>query len=144
MPDTAPGRNGRHHVPDDEPCCFHLVQCHPCRRSGHAASRDLGRDSSEELPHGVLLEHVCRRTILTLAVRKDISGKVNLPLSDPSSQTFAPPAAFADIASFLKHQRLPALRTVHLVRLRLGRHRLRLWRLLDLMRGFHQSVILFL
>ena len=51
-----------------------------CRCSGHAASRDLGRDSSEELPHGVLLEHVCRSAFFPLAVWKTVPSLIFLQI----------------------------------------------------------------
>lgn len=40
----------------------------------------LGRDSSEKLPHGVLLEYVCRGSFYTLDLRKNIPLNMILPL----------------------------------------------------------------
>ena len=49
------------------------------RRAGVAAACHLGGDAYQELPHGVFLEYVCRRTLYQLGLRKAVRIKERSP-----------------------------------------------------------------
>ena len=48
------------------------VQCDPGQAADHAAPGDLGRNGHQELSHGLLLEHVCRRALHALDLREAV------------------------------------------------------------------------
>ena len=52
------------------------VQCDPCQAADHTAPGDLGRDSRQEFPHGLLLEHVCRCAVHAVAVQDAVPQKM--------------------------------------------------------------------
>ena len=56
------------------------MSLHDLRRcAGMAAARHLGGDAYQELPHGVFLEYVCRRTLYQLGLRKAVRIKERSP-----------------------------------------------------------------
>lgn len=75
-------RQGGHrvrYVPHHESGGHHYFQ-HDLRRcAGVAAARHLGGDAYQELPHGVFLEYVCRRTLYQLGLRKAVRIKERSP-----------------------------------------------------------------
>lgn len=80
MPSSASGRNHCCYVSDHESGSDDFIQYNNGRHAGKPAACHLGRDSSEKLPHGVLLEYVCRGSFYTLDLRKNIPLNMILPL----------------------------------------------------------------
>lgn len=72
MPSSASGRNHCCYVSDHEYGSDDFIQYNNGRHAGKPAACHLGRDSSEKLPHGVLLEHVRRGSFYALDLRENI------------------------------------------------------------------------